>query len=60
MIVQVGLFCGQCIWCCLFNVICFLVVLNPITIDVCLLMPLDSKVRVWWHFVTASICTKEI
>lgn len=23
-------------------------------------MPLDSKVRVWWHFVTASICTKEI
>lgn len=34
MIVQVRLFCGQCIWRCLFIVICFLVVLNPITIDV--------------------------
>lgn len=34
MIVQVRLFCGQCIWRCLFNVICFLVVWNPITIDV--------------------------
>lgn len=34
MIVQVGLFCGQCIWCCIFIVICFLVVWNPITIDV--------------------------
>lgn len=34
MIVQVRLFCGQCIWRCLFNVFCFLVVRNPITIDV--------------------------
>lgn len=34
MIVRVGLFCGHCIWRCLFIVICFLGVLNPIIIDV--------------------------